>query len=658
MDATATPPPPDAASLLAGAASLLACIDGDENASDVVRFAASLSAARWCVAHADTPRGEENDPARIRRVDEAFLLAESLGAETRRLAGDDPAETAAHFAREFGAEAVVLARPREKRFRRRDGFAHNLARRAPDLTLHFVRRKVSAPALKRRIDWRGALSPNKLGLLAALGSVTAASAASQLLLSVVSPANLSMLYLLGVLACAARFGMQSAIAAALLSFLAYNFFFLSPRYSFAVVEPQEFLALVAFLFVAVLTGSLAARVRAQAEAARQRAVATEVLYDFSRKLSAAARPDETLAAAADLLHKARGLPVALLLPEGRSMRLAATCPPGVELSHGEIAGARCAYVLRKPSGYGAEENPAGFFRFVPLVTPRGVLGVCGLDLSGAPESGSAEDDRALAAMIEQTAVAIDRAQLVGEAMRAAALVENERLRTTLLSSLSHDLRTPLSSITGAVTTLRVLGDQMEAEDRIDLLASIEEEAARMTRFVANLLDMSKLESGALEMRRDFLDPGEIVRVAVRRVQKVFPEMTIETALARGLPFIRGDAGLLEQVLFNLLDNAHKYGGETGASVEAHVEQDQLLLAVTDSGPGIRESDLERIFEKFYRGGKPDGRKAGTGLGLSICKGLVEAMGGRISAQSPVSNGRGARLTLAFPTVAVEREQEA
>jgi len=201
-----------------------------------------------------------------------------------------------------------------------------------------------------------------------------------------------------------------------------------------------------------------------------------------------------------------------------------------------------------------------------------------------------------------------------------------------------------------VTTLRQLGDQMTSAERQDLLVSIEEEAGRLTRFVVNLLDMSRIESGAMTVKRDFVDVADIVRTSVERCRRAFPNFAIETSLARDLPFMRGDANLLEQVLFNLLDNAQKYGGEEGAIIHARRAGDELVISITDEGPGIKPSDLARVFEKFYRGGRADGRKAGTGLGLSICKGLVEAMGGKIEAQSPAVKRRGTRIILRFPAV--------
>jgi len=301
----------------------------------------------------------------------------------------------------------------------------------------------------------------------------------------------------------------------------------------------------------------------------------------------------------------------------------------------------------EPAGWRTGTLPNVRFQFRPLTTTRGVVGVAGIEPKLHEEPLSAQDERMLTSVLEQTAIAIDRSLLVGESVKAAALEENEKLRTTLLSSLSHDLRTPLASIMGAVTSLRQLGDKMPPRDRQDLLVSIEEETDRLARFVGNLLDMSRIESGALAPRRDFVGVADVVRSAVERSCKAFPGLRTSVSLAHDLPLIRGDRDLMSQELFNLLDNAHKYGGGS-ASVFARREGAEVVIAVTDEGPGIKPADLERIFEKFYRAGRPDGRKAGTGLGLSICRGLVEAMGGAISAQSPAVRRRGTRIIMRFP----------
>ncbi|MDP3899108.1 MAG: ATP-binding protein, partial [Mesorhizobium sp.] len=224
----------------------------------------------------------------------------------------------------------------------------------------------------------------------------------------------------------------------------------------------------------------------------------------------------------------------------------------------------------------------------------------------------------------------------------------ERFRTALLSSISHEVRTPLATITGAVTSLRQLGSKMSVASRDDLLQSIEEESARLSRFVSNLLDMTRIEAGTVNAKRDWVDVGDVIQVSVERARRYFPGRVIETSVAADLPLMRGDSVLLGQVLFNLLDNANKYGGNEPISIYAKQDGTDIVLSVTDLGRGIPEKDLDRIFEKFFRRGKADGRAPGTGLGLSISRGFVEAMGGRIKAESPAQKRRGTRITMRFP----------
>jgi two-component system sensor histidine kinase KdpD len=636
---------------------LLVCIDADAGAEMVLRAAARLATslnASWIVVHVERPGHEDRDPARLKRLDAALQLAERLGAETRRLGATDMAGEVLRLARRENVTQIVLGRARAGVWRRLTGagFVHEIVRQATDIAVHIVSTPEPTPAPRPFT-----LPPrpkNALpGLLAAVVAVALAVGAGELLSLALNLPNLSMVFLLAVLGCSVTYGLWSAVAASFLAFLAYNFFFIPPIYTFTVAEPQELLSLLVFLIVAVLAGTLAGRVHDSAAAVRQRAQNIESLYDFSRKLSGAARLDDVLWASVTHLHKLQGGPIVLLLPRDGEVVLQTAWPPDRELSAGEFSAANWAFAKQEASGWRTDTLPNLAMQFRPLLTPRGAVGVCGFAPKSADAPLSPEDERALTAILEQMALAIDRSLLIGEAVRAAALEDNEKLRVTLLSSLSHDLRTPLSSITGAVTTLRQFGAQMPASECDDLLASIEEEAARLSRFVANLLDMSRIESGALKVRRDYVEPAEAIRAAVERSRRAFPGQKVETSIARDLPFLQADAQMLEQVLFNLLDNAHKYGGEAGAVVHARPEGDRVVISVTDDGPGIKPADLVRIFEKFYRGGRADGRKAGTGLGLSICKGLVEAMGGTIEAQSPAARRRGTRILLRFPAASIK-----
>jgi two-component system sensor histidine kinase KdpD len=640
---------------------LLVCIGANAQAEVVVRTASRLATrlnASWIVVHVERAGREAADPRRIRLVDEAFHLAERLGATTERLNAIDLIEEVLRYARRENVTQIVLGRSGASLLRRLTGgsFTLELVGRAPDLAVHVVGAPETTPPALRRFT-RPSLKGLAPGVLAAALSVSLAVGLGELLNLWLRLPNLSMIFLLAVLACSTTYGLWSAVTASFLSFLAYNFFFIEPIYTFTVAEPQELLSLLAFLLVSVLTGTLAGRVHDQAEAVRQRAHGTQLLYEFSRKLASAAKLDDVLWAASAHLQRAQGGRVAFLTPEEGELQVRVAWPPDRELTDGELSAARWAFARQESAGWRTNTLPNLKLQLRPLLTSRGAVGVCGFEPKNLEEPMSPEDERALTAILEQTALAIDRALLVGEAVRAAALEDNEKLRTTLLSSLSHDLRTPLSSITGAVTTLRQLGDLMPASDRQDLLSSIEEEAARLSRFVANLLDMSRIESGALKARQDFIDPAEVVHAAVERARKAFPAYGVEMSLARDLPFVRGDSNLLEQVMFNLLDNAHKYAAPANAIVHARREGGDVVISVTDEGPGIKPSDLPRIFEKFYRGGRPDGRKAGTGLGLSICKGLVEAMGGRIEAQSPAVRRRGTRILLRLPVAEPKEDKK-
>ncbi|MGH6846621.1 MAG: DUF4118 domain-containing protein [Methylocella sp.] len=633
---------------------LLVCVGADVSSHSVVRAAARLATglnADWTAVFVERPGQEEVDPSRVKRVDDALRLAERLGASIERLSASDLAAEVLRFARSENVTQIVLGRSRAGFIARvlRRSLTEEIVRKSHDNAVHVLMDEAVRPPDAPRKPDRAAHFATAAGLGAAVVAVAATVGAGLLLDRWLHLPNLSIVFLVPVIFCAVRFGLWPAVGASILSFLTFDFFFVEPFYAFTISQPQEFVALLAFLAVAVITGLLASRVREHSLSMRQRVDAAQSLFELSRKLSGAAKLDDVAWAAVAHTQKAlRAKCFVCLLPEDGELRLAAAWPPFDSLDVGETSAARWALERAEPAGCRTDTLPNVRFQFRPLVTPRGAVGVCGIEPKDASEPFSPQDDRTLTSILDQTAIAIDRSLLVGESIRAAALEENEKLRTTLLSSLSHDLRTPLASITGAVTSLRELGDRMSSQDRQDLLASIEEEAGRLTRFVKNLLDMSRIEAGALEVRRDWVDVANAVRGARERAHKSFPNQKVAVSIAANLPFIRGDANLLQQVLFNLLDNAHRYGHGSNVIIHARQVGMYVVVTVTDEGPGVKPADLEGIFEKFYRGGGPDGRKAGTGLGLSICRGVVEAMGGTIVAQSPAIRRRGVRVVMRFP----------
>ena len=646
---------------------LLVCVGADASSEAVLRAGSRLAKglnAPWTAVTLERLGHESLDEASLRRVDEAMALAERLGAETVRLAGRDLVAEIIGYARRNNFTQVVIGRSGAGFWSRVLGksLSGMLVRHAVDMAIHVVvgeedRRPSRRRAARGRVRAARRRDVGSLGrgLATALGSVAVAVGLGLLARRDVPLPDLSMLFLSAVLVCAVSLGVWPAIVAALLSFLSYNFFFIPPVYTFTVAEPHEWISLVMFLLVAVLTGGLAGRVREQSEAARARVSTIQTLYDLSRRLSGTTDLDDVLYVVARQAAEAIRGQVVILLPsdvaQGGDLAVRAAFPPEDALVASDAAAARWAYERGEPAGWRTGTMPGSRFRFLPIRTAGGILGALGFEPHDRSHNLPAEDERAFAALLDQGAISIERALLVKGARRSETLRERERLQSTLLSSLSHDLRTPLASILGAVTSLKSYGDVMPAADRADLLAAAEEETVRLTRFVANLLDMTRVESGVLDLRRDWVDLVGVVASAAARARKAFPSRPLVLALAPDLPLLRGDAALIEQTLFNLFDNADKYSpAGTPTRLEAHptLAGETVVIAVEDEGRGIATGDLARIFDKFARVDPGDGRAAGTGLGLAIAKGVVEAMGGAVHAESPGSAGRGTRIVIRLP----------
>ncbi len=631
---------------------LLACVGADEVSERVVRRAAQLATslnAAWTAVYIE-PVGHIINAKCATQLAKTFGLAERLGGDTTRLQGDDFPKEILRLARRENVTQIVLGQSHAGTLARLLGrsLPDAITRSSGTIEVHIVPHEELEPK-KRRLP-KLTIDPKGLGgeVGIAVGSVACAVVVGEALTAALKLPNLSMIFLAAVLFTGMRFGTRAAVIASFLSFVAFNFFFIPPVYTFTVAQPQELFALLIFLGVSVLAGSMTGRVRDQREGVIKNANVMRSLYDYSRKLSGASNVDDVLWAAAAHLHSMFGGRIVLLVAEGDELDLRAAWPPDAQLDATAMTAARWAQQKNEPAGWGTGTLPNVDFQFRPLVAARGPIAVCGFEPHAPDQPISGDDERALASILNQTAMALDRVLLAREAVDAAAMQENEKVRDALLASLSHDLRTPLSAIAGAATSLRALGDKMKPEERTELLSSIEEETARLSRFVANLLDMSRIEAGGLKVNRDLVDVADVVQGAVERSRKAFPKQPVKVNLAPDLPFVRGDDRLLEQVLFNLLDNAHKYAADSGAAIHGRKEGDDVVLSVTDEGPGVKPTDLEKIFEKFYRGGRADGRKPGTGLGLSICRGLIRAMGGSIAAQSPAVRRRGTRIVIRLP----------
>ncbi|MGE5515965.1 MAG: DUF4118 domain-containing protein [Bacteroidota bacterium] len=447
-------------------------------------------------------------------------------------------------------------------------------------------------------------------------------------------ANISVVYLLAVMIVSMAAGLRAGILASILSFLAFNFFFTEPRLTFAITDSHNVVTVVFFLVAAVIVSNMAARLRAQVQETRESVRRTTNLYDFGRKISAAITLDEVLEAVvhhvADTIH-GRSL---VLLPAGDGLAVAAGYPPEENLDELSAAAADWAWTNGRPAGRGGTVLTAADWLLLPMTTARGPVGVLGVQMSEDPDMPSAAQRHLLQALADQGAVAIERTTLVADIEAAKVATERERLRAALLSSLSHDLRTPLVSIMGAASTLIAYDDSLDGASRRDLAQTVQDEAERLNRFVQNLLDMTKLGSGPLKPRVDWVDLHDIVAAAVRRAARLARHHAIKVEIAPAMPLLCLDAVLMEQVIFNLLDNACKYAPPgTPIKVWAVRAADHIGIEVADQGPGIPVGDRDKVFDMFYRVQATDSQVAGTGLGLAISRGIVEAHGGTIRAEA-------------------------
>lgn len=632
---------------------LLLCIVGDTMPEVLVRAASRMSQPQkgeWIALNLSSSEHEVSDRTLLKRTDKAMRLAQKLGATTVKLDAKDMVADVLAYAKRNNITQIVIGRSKPAAMNAwfRDSFSGRLIAEASGLAVTVITPEVNdatARTLKMQSPHVGITNA-----IAAVAAVAAAVAIGMFAERIMPFPNLSMLFLLAVLVSAIRFGLWTAVMASILSFLAYNFFFLAPRYTLTVAQPHEFLSLLTFLVVAVVTGGLTGRLQEQAESNRQRADATQSLYEFSRKLAGAKNLDDVLwLLAAQCATIAKGRSV-ILLKRDAGLAIVGSWPPEDELSTSDWAAARWANDKGVAAGRYTDTLPSAQFQFRALTSASEVLGAVGvapdIDVDGLPS----EAENALQSFIDQAAVAIERIMLVEKTAKAETNAESERLRAALLSSVSHDLKTPLASIVGSASSLRHLGGQMPEKAKIELLTTIEEEAERLTSFVANLLDMTKLEAGAIDIRRERVDAGDAARSAAACAAKSFPQRKSTLKIDASLPLVMGDAALLQQVIFNLLDNANKYSRPHSATtIEVHLAGHDVQIIVSDDGIGIPQDALEKVFEKFYRVASGDGRAPGTGLGLSIAAALTKAMGGSIRAESPVSNGKGTRMIITLPS---------
>lgn len=628
---------------------VLVCIGDPESGLRLVRAArrmASTHRAEWIVVHVETPATARRPQSVRDHVVDIMDFAEELGAQSALLTGLSVADEILAFARERHASRIVVGKPSRPRWRERltGSLVDALVRRSGDIDVYVIRGEAEGESGERPgppappSRWR----PHLQAVLV----VAAATALCVPMSRVFAASNLVMVYLLGVTAVAFGLGRGPGVTASVLSVAAFDFFFVHPALTFAVADTQYLVSFVVMLAVSLLISTMASRLRQQVETTRERERRTRALFRLGEVLAGARSPDALVEAVRRHAEEVFRCRARVLLGDA-SGTLASSA--GALAAFGDEAHERgvAEWVLHhgRAAGLGTDTLPSAAALYVPLRGAAGTVGVLALR-PGEGAGPVAPDLRGfLETFASQAALAIERHSLAGEAERARLEVETERLRNALLSSVSHDLRTPLAAITGAATSLLDSESAIPEAARREMLETVAEEAARLNRLVGDLLDMTRLDSGQVVVRRAWQSVEEVVGGVLARLEHLLGDRPVELDFPADLPLAPFDDVLVDQLLFNLLDNALKHSpAGSPIAVRARVADGALEISVEDRGPGLPPGDEARVFEKFYRGPRAGG-SAGAGLGLAICRGIAEAHRGTIRAENRPGGGAAFRVRL-------------
>lgn len=629
---------------------ILVCVNESPAAREAIRVAkrsADRARVEWIALNVASTRSEALPEADKDRLSNTLRLAERLGAELATLVAEhDVADAILALARDRNVQRIVIGRPRMRPLWARlttEDVARSLLRRAGSFEVTIAsepddrasgRRLRLPPVAREPAAWGEAVLATAVASLCAWAADTLFPVAS-----------LALFFMTAVIVVASRRGMGPSVLTSVLGFLSYDFFFVDPRLTLTITDRSELLTLTLFLAASLVTGKLAARLRARVEAQAAIAERTNKLYDFSRRVASAATADDVVWASVSHVATTLRCESVLLMPREGTLQVVGGFPPEDRLDLRDQSAAQFAWDKGEAAGRSSDTLPTARWFFLPLATAEHRLGVLGIAFDD-DRTLARTDRRLLEALVDQIALALERLRLTEDLAATELATETERLRTALLNSVSHDLRTPLVTIIGAAGSLAET--DLPPAARKDLAENIREEGERLDRYVQNLLDMTRLGHGALTPRQAPLDLAELVGSARQRMRGLLRTHILKVDLPPALPLVLADGVLLEQVLVNILDNATKYapaGSEiliSGTASGARVE-----LSIADRGPGIPAADRSRVFDMFYRVAGGDRQRAGTGLGLAICKGLVEAMGGSIRAESGWPDGSGTRIVLAL-----------
>ena len=636
-------------------ASLLCCVGPQPGGEHVVRSAARLAKQldiEWTAVYVETPTLQRLPSSKRERILKMLKLAQDLGAKTAILSSSDPAAAVVDYARTHNCSKVVVGRTRAaRRWPWAGGTARRIGTLAPDVDVIEIGRGEAkgAPQIRDAVEEGEVEDPSRRRrkrlayLWTVLACVATALVAAPLRLYF-DLANIVMLFLLTVVLVAVRLGRGPAVAAALISVGLFDFFFVPPVLSFAVSDVQYLLTFAVMLAVGLITGQMTAGLRYQARVASYREQRARALYEFARDMSSLLQTDQVVEAATKFIESTFQARVAILIPDDQD-RLRPTGRPGGVLEIDLQVAAQWAYDKGQPAGVGTDTLPSSEFLYLPLRAPMRTRGVLAIKAANRRLLMIPEQQRHLDTFAALVAIALERVHYVEVAQAALLRMESERLRNSLLSALSHDLRTPLASLVGLAEMLELTKPELTDAQR-ETARAISEQAKRMSALVNNLLDMARIQSGEVKLRREWQSVEEVVGGALKAAEPALTGHRVEVALARDLPLVEFDATLIERVLYNLLENAGKYTpAATAVRLAAEASGDRLLVTVSDSGPGVPPGQREAIFEKFTRGSR-ESATPGVGLGLAISRAIVEAHQGKIWVED--DPGGGARFCFTLP----------
>lgn len=607
------------------------------------RIADSLRAP-WTAVHVETPRYADFGQEEHRRLAATMNLASQLGAQVVSLSAPNVLQGLISVVTDARATQLVIGKSNRSRwFELRHGsVVDRVVRATPGVAVHVLPMEGAAPPprigkpfrLERAYGWT----------MLMIAAVTAIGLALSQILQV---GNVALLYLVPVLVAASMFGRWPGITAGLVSSLAYNFFFLPPTYTLSISNPENVVTLLVLLTVALVTSHFAARARVQADIAASSARQNAAIAGFSRQLTATGNDEELMQAICAEVARLFDVRTALLMTSPNGPTVRAAYPPENQLGTIDLAAANWALETGVSAGRGSDTLTSSDWLFTPLRTANRTLGVIGLARDNG-EPLRSDKLPLFMSLIDQASLVLERLQLEGQMRDVAELRERDRLRAALLSSVSHDLRTPITSILSAVPGLR-------RKPTPALIDAVESEAMRLNRFVANLLDMARVEAGALRLGVEATDLTDAIAAAVHDTRLTLEGREIKLDVSPGLPLVRVDPQLFHHCLINLLDNAGRYGDPgTAITIEGRRLPDSLTLSIIDEGPGLPAGREHEVFETFRRLEGSDRAKGGTGLGLAIVKGFAEAMGLSVTAANR-ENPRGACFSLIFPEALLVRD---